>query len=401
MGSCFSSRVKADSPLHNGSRVEADSPLHNGSRVEAVSPLQNEGDIFLSPTLRSFSFNELKTATGNFDIMVGKGRFTSVFKGWVNGNSLTAANPGTGMLVAVKRLHEKSHRAHMKWLREINYVRRLHHPNLVKLIGYCSEDDERLLVYEFMPCGSLDNHLFTGGSYLQPLSWTVRMKIALGTAKVLAFFHSDEAKVIYRNFHISNILLDSNYNAKLGSLGLATRTDISSIPRKFKGTYAYAPLEYILEGHLSAKCDVYGFGVVMLEMMTGKRAWDRSRPRGEQHLVEWAKPYLVSKLKVLQIIDVCVKGTYSAASACKAAELALQCLPTDPEGRPNINDVVKTLEQLQESSDMDGPIPSQNEPRQNSHAISSNGPKHWGRSVDGNNNSTTDTHSRPSARSNT
>ncbi|KAK9902498.1 hypothetical protein M0R45_001554 [Rubus argutus] len=378
MGSCFSSRIKADIPLHNGSRIEADSPLHNGlnsnimlSSVSVPLTPRAEGDIFLSPTLKSFSFNELKTATRNFrpDNTVGEGRFASVFKGWVNGNSLTAAKPGTGMVVAVKRLNEKSHRAHMKWLTEINYVRRLHHPNLVKLIGYCSEDDERLLVYEFVPRGSLDSRLFRSGSNLQPLSWTVRMKIALGAAKVLAFFHSDEAKVIYRNFQSSNILLDSDYNAKLCSLGLATRTDINRISRNFKGTRGYAAPEYLATGHLSAKCDVYGFGVVMLEMMTGKRAVDRSRPRGENNLVEWAKPYLVSKRKIHRIIDVRVEGAYSIATACKAAKLASQCLSTNPKLRPNMNDVVKTLEQLQESSDMDGPGPTQNEPRQSPPAI--------------------------------
>ncbi|KAK9913537.1 hypothetical protein M0R45_037350 [Rubus argutus] len=213
-----------------GTTTRAESPPHAGlnsnfklSSVSVPSTPRIEGEILLTPTLKSFSFNELKKATRNFrfDLTVGEGVFGCVFRGWVNGNSLPAVKPGTGMDIAVKRLNQEGLQDHEEWLEEINYLEGCVHPNLVKLIGYCSQDDKRFLVYEFIPCGSLDNHLFGRGSYSQPLTWTVRMKISLGAAKVLAFFHSDEAKVIHRNFNSSMILLDSNYNAKLSSLGLA------------------------------------------------------------------------------------------------------------------------------------------------------------------------------------
>lgn len=136
------------------------------------------------------------------------------------------------------------------------------------------------------------------------------------------------------------------------------------------GTHGYAAPEYIATGHLTAKCDVYGFGVVLLEMLCGRPSLDHSRPTGQQSLVEWAKPYLASgKRRVLKVFDRRIKGQYPVAGALKAANLAKQCLSEDPEFRPNMNEVVKALEQLQESGDM-GIIP-QNEPCQSPRADSS------------------------------
>ncbi|XP_004307510.1 PREDICTED: protein kinase APK1A, chloroplastic-like [Fragaria vesca subsp. vesca] len=380
MGSCFSSRIKADSPLRNG---------NSNSKVSSVSvpsTPRTEGEILMSSNLKNFFFNELKTATRNFrpDSMVGEGGFGCVFKGWVDENALTAAKPGTGMVIAVKRLNQEGLQGHKEWLAEINYLGQLRHPNLVKLIGYCLEDDHRLLVYEFMPRGSLDNHLFRRASYFQPLSWSLRMKIALGAAKGLAFLHSDEAKVIYRDFKTSNILLDSAYNAKLSDFGLAKdgpAGDRSHVSTRVMGTYGYAAPEYMATGHLTAKSDVYSFGVVMLEMLSGRRAVDKNRPTGEHSLVEWAKPYLASKRRVLQVFDARIDGQYSVAAALKAVNLAIRCLSTEPKFRPIMSDVVKSLEQLQETEDMEGPGPSQNEPRQNLPASSSNGPQNRRRSM--------------------
>ncbi|MBA0842159.1 hypothetical protein Goarm_002003, partial [Gossypium armourianum] len=249
----------------------------SSSRVSSMSMPRTEGEILQSSNLKSFNFSELRTATRNFrpDSVLGEGGFGCVFKGWIDENSLTAAKPGTGLVIAVKRLNQEGFQGHQEWLgsvvvilasylepslpspvtcyssstpAEINYLGQLHHPNLVKLIGYCLEDDHRLLVYEFMPKGSLENHLFRRNSYFQPLSWNLRMKVALGAAKGLAFLHSDEAKVIYRDFKTSNILLDSNYNAKLSDFGLAKdgpTGDKSHVSTRVMGTYGYAAPEYM------------------------------------------------------------------------------------------------------------------------------------------------------------
>ncbi|CAL9098215.1 unnamed protein product, partial [Musa textilis] len=149
-----------------------------------------------------FIFNELRIATRNFrpDSVLGEGGFGSVFKGWIDEHTFAAAKPGTGLVIAVKKLNQDGFQGHREWLTEVDFLSQLSHPNLVKLIGYCLEDEQRLLVYEFMPRGSLENHLFRRSSYCQPLSWNLRLKIALGAAKGLAFLHSEKAKVIYRDF---------------------------------------------------------------------------------------------------------------------------------------------------------------------------------------------------------
>ncbi|XP_052176324.1 receptor-like cytoplasmic kinase 176 isoform X2 [Diospyros lotus] len=296
-------------------------------------------------------------ATRNFrpDSVLGEGGFGSVFKGWIDEHSFTAAKPGTGLVIAVKKLNQDGLQGHKEWLAEINYLGQLHHPNLVKLIGYCLEDDHRLLIYEFMPKGSMENHLFRRGSYFQPLSWSIRMNVALGAAKGLAFLHNAQPKVIYRDFKTSNILLDSSYNAKLSDFGLARdgpTGDKSHVSTRVMGTYGYAAPDYLQTGHLTTKSDVYSFGVVLLEMLSGKRAIDKNRPSGEHNLVEWAKPYLKNKRKIFRVLDVRLEGQYSLGQALKAGNLALQCLSPEAKLRPSMDEVVKALEQLQDSKDM-------------------------------------------------
>ncbi|GFZ14917.1 protein kinase superfamily protein [Actinidia rufa] len=361
MGSCFSARIKAESPSHAGWNSKYGKKGYSSSKLSSPSGFltpRTEDEILQSSNLKSFSFNELKTATRNFrpDSVLGEGGFGCVFKGWIDEHTFTAAKPGTGIVIAVKRLNQEGFQGHKEWLAEINYLGQLYHPNLVKLIGYCLEDDHRLLVYEFMPRGSLENHLFRRSSYFQPLSWNIRMKIALGAAKGLAYLHSPEAKVIYRDFKTSNILIDSNYNAKLSDFGLAKdgpSDGKSHVSTRVMGTYGYAAPEYMATGHLTAKSDVYSFGVVLLEMLTGKRAMDKNRPPGEHNLVEWAKPYLTSKRRILHVMDARIEGQYSTGGVLRAAMLAIKCLATEPKFRPKMEEVVKALEQLQELKDDD------------------------------------------------
>ncbi|GLT72902.1 hypothetical protein SLA2020_447970 [Shorea laevis] len=172
--------------------------------------LYPNGQILETPNLKEFTFADLKTASRNFktDSLLGEGGFGKVFKGWMDEKTLTPSKVGTGMVVAIKKLNSESVQGFQEWQSEVNFLGRLYHPNLVRLLGYCWEDKELLLVYEYLQRGSLENHLFRRNPNIEPLSWDIRLKIAIGAARGLAFLHSSEKKVIYRDFKASNILLD-------------------------------------------------------------------------------------------------------------------------------------------------------------------------------------------------
>ncbi|KAK6943321.1 Serine-threonine/tyrosine-protein kinase, catalytic domain [Dillenia turbinata] len=298
----------------------------------------------------AFTLFELETITKSFrsDYILGEGGFGTVYKGYIDENVRVGLK---SLPVAVKVLNKEGLQGHREWLTEVNFLGQLRHPNLVKLIGYCCEDDHRLLVYEFMFRGSLENHLFRKATV--PLSWATRMMIALGAAKGLAFLHNAERPVIYRDFKTSNILLDSDYTAKLSDFGLAKagpQGDETHVSTRVMGTYGYAAPEYVMTGHLTARSDVYSFGVVLLELLTGRRSVDKTRPSKEQSLVDWARPKLNDKRKLLQIIDPRLENQYSVRAAQKACSLAYYCLSQNPKARPLMSDVVETLEPLQSSS---------------------------------------------------
>lgn len=300
-----------------------------------------------SKPLTVFTFNELKTITADFrqDYMLGMGGFGSVYKGYIS-EDLEGPKPTP---VAVK-VHngDNSAQGHREWLAEVIFLGQLSHPNLVKLIGYCCEDEHRVLIYEYMPRGSVENHLFS--RVLLPLPWSTRMKIAFGAAKGLAFLHEAEKPVIYRDFKTSNILLDEEYNAKLSDFGLAKdgpEGDKTHVSTRIMGTYGYAAPEYIMTGHLTPRSDVYSYGVVLLELLTGRKSLDRSRPAREQNLTDWAVPFLKEKKKMLNIVDARLGGDYPMKGVHKAAMLAYHCLNRNPKARPLMRDIVDSLEPLQ------------------------------------------------------
>ncbi|CAH8371216.1 unnamed protein product [Eruca vesicaria subsp. sativa] len=380
MGACFSNQIRTDiasSTWLSSKFLSRDGSKGSSSTTSFSHMPRTEGEILQNANLKNFSLSELKSATRNFrpDSMVGEGGFGRVFKGWIDETSLAPAKPGNGVVIAVKRLNQEGLQGHREWLvshislfcyfhkspfqepfiflkkkqAEINYLGQLDHPNLVKLIGYCLDEEQRLLVYEFMPRGSLENHLFRKGTFFQPLSWNTRVRMALGAARGLAFLHNAQPQVIYRDFKASNILLDSNYNAKLSDFGLARdgpMGDISHVTTRVVGTQGYAAPEYLATGHLSAKSDVYSFGVVLLELLSGRRAIDKNQPVGEHSLVDWARPYLANKRRLLRVMDPRLQGQYSLTRALKMAGLALDCISIDYKVRPDMKDVVKTLEEL-------------------------------------------------------
>lgn len=372
MSNCISSRAKVDSSTSGTSTHYAESKSTNDvSRDQPAVPVvsstttSNEEsnsstpketeELKVASQLRKFTFNDLKSATRNFrpESLLGEGGFGCVFKGWIEENGTAPVKPGTGLTVAVKTLNHDGLQGHKEWLAEVNFLGDLLHPNLVKLIGYCIEDDQRLLVYEFMPRGSLENHLFRRSL---PLPWSIRMKIALGAAKGLAFLHEEaERPVIYRDFKTSNILLDAEYNAKLSDFGLAKdgpEGDKTHVSTRVMGTYGYAAPEYVMTGHLTSRSDVYSFGVVLLEMLTGRRSMDKNRPNGEHNLVEWARPHLGERRRFYRLIDPRLEGHFSIKGAQKATQLAHHCLSRDPKARPLMSEVVEALKPLLNLKDM-------------------------------------------------
>ncbi|KAK8950955.1 hypothetical protein KSP39_PZI004730 [Platanthera zijinensis] len=321
-----------------------------GSGV-SVEEAFRDGRILEAPNLRIFTFGELKSSTKGFkpETVLGEGGFGKVFKGWVDEKTLAPAKSGLGMVIAVKKLNSESMQGLEEWQSEVNFLGRLSHPNLVKLLGYCWEDRELLLVYEFMPKGSLENHLFRRGAAFEPLSWNLRLKIAIGAARGLAFLHSSEKQVIYRDFKASNILLDSEYNAKLSDFGLAKNGPTGSnshVTTRIMGTYGYAAPEYVATGHLYVKSDVYGFGVVLLEMLSGLRALDPHRPTGQHNLVDWAKPFLADRKRLARLMDPRLEAQYPSKGAHQAAQLTLSCLAGEPKNRPSMKEVVEILEAI-------------------------------------------------------
>ncbi|KAK8513406.1 hypothetical protein V6N13_002150 [Hibiscus sabdariffa] len=337
-------------------------------------------DTSVSSNLKSFSFSDLKNASKNFrsETLIGEGGFGCVFKGWIDENTYAPTKPGTGIVVAIKKLKEESFQGHREWLAEVSYLGQLHHENLVKLIGYCAESDNKLLVYEFMPKGSLENHLFRKG--VQPISWATRMHIARGIARGLSYLHSLDANVIYRDLKASNILLDSDYNAKLSDFGLARdgpTGDKSHVSTRVVGTQGYAAPEYIATGRLTPKSDVYSFGVVLLELLSGRRVMDEEVAGfSEETLVEWAKPFLSDNRKMLRIMDTRLGGQYSKKGAQAAAALALQCLHADPKNRPSMADVQVSLERLHATMETARTPPRQSQEKVDFHRIKHmNGPR--------------------------
>ncbi|CAN6443209.1 unnamed protein product [Victoria cruziana] len=307
----------------------------------------------LPPTtkLHQFSFNDLSIATRKFstESLLGQGGFGYVYKGWIDEITFSPTKPGIGINVAVKRLKTDSFQGHKEWVSEVTYLDEFHHPNLVKLIGFCMEGDDRLLVYEYMQKGTLENHLFRRGA--EPLSWELRIKIAADAARGLVFLHNRPIQIIHRDLKASNILLDSEFNAKLSDFGLARdgpTGDRSHVSSRIVGTHGYAAPEYISSGHLTVKSDVYSFGVVLLEILSGRRAVEKDRTMAERNLVDWARPLLNCRKKYLRIMDTRLEGRFSNKGAYVVARVAEKCLDLEIKNRPDMANVLDILEQIKQ-----------------------------------------------------
>ncbi|XP_028118068.1 serine/threonine-protein kinase PCRK1-like [Camellia sinensis] len=333
--------------------------LFNSQNVSDTSTESVGRSQFLSLSQRSsnlklFTYSELKMATKNFNhtVKLGEGGFGCVYKGVVK----RSEDPERKLDVAVKQLGKRGLQGHKEWVTEVNVLGVVEHPNLVKLVGYCAEDDERgiqrLLIYEFMPNKSVEDHLSTKSG--TPLPWAMRLKIAQDAARGLAYLHEGmDFQIIFRDFKSSNILLDEQWNAKLSDFGLARfgppdgRTHVSTA---VVGTLGYAAPEYIQTGRLTFKNDIWSYGVFIFELLTGRRPLDRNKPKNEQKLLEWVRPYVSDTKKFKQILDPRLEWNGSLKSTQNLAIVANRCLIRNAKSRPKMSEVLEMVNQIVEAS---------------------------------------------------
>ncbi|KAL5579493.1 hypothetical protein UlMin_011935 [Ulmus minor] len=309
-----------------------------GSMQGSDSISFGSGTMNYAGSAKIFSLNEIERATNNFDAskILGEGGFGLVYSGTLD----------DGSEVAVKILKRDDHQGGREFLAEVEMLSRLHHRNLVTLIGICTEG-QRCLVYELVPNGSVESHLHGVDKETDPLDWDSRMKIALGAARGLAYLHEDSnPRVIHRDFKSSNILLEYDFIPKVSDFGLARAALEGNrhISTHVMGTFGYLAPEYAMTGHLLVKSDVYSYGVVLLELLTGRKPVDLSQPPGQENLVAWARPLLTNKEGLEMIIDPAMKSEMiSYDSLAKVAAIASMCVQPEVCHRPFMGEVVQAL----------------------------------------------------------
>ncbi|PNY09589.1 receptor-like serine/threonine-protein kinase ALE2-like protein, partial [Trifolium pratense] len=303
------------------------------------------GSIPHPTSTRFIAYEELKEATNNFEpaSVLGEGGFGKVFKGILS----------DGTSVAIKRLTSGGQQGDKEFLAEVEMLSRLHHRNLVKLVGYYSnrESSQNLLCYELVPNGSLEAWLHGPVGINCPLDWDTRMKIALDAARGLSYLHEDSQPcVIHRDFKASNILLENNFHAKVADFGLAKQAPeggANYLSTRVMGTFGYVAPEYAMTGHLLVKSDVYSYGVVLLELLTGRKPVDMSQPNGQENLVTWARPILRDKDRLDEIADPKLGGKYPKEDFVRVCTIAAACVAPEANQRPTMGEVVQSLKMVQ------------------------------------------------------
>ncbi|KAF4384626.1 hypothetical protein F8388_003933 [Cannabis sativa] len=293
----------------------------------------------LPGTPREFNFSELKKATNNFDEKrkLGQGGFGVVYRGLL---------PKERVEIAVKKFSRENLKGKDDFLSELTIINRLRHKHLVSLLGWCHKNGSLLLVYDYMPNGSLDNHLFCGPDQ-EPLSWNLRYKIATGVASALHYLHNEyELKVVHRDLKASNIMLDAHFNARLGDFGLARAIDnertsyadqhLDGVP----GTLGYIAPECFHTGRATRESDVYGFGAVLLELVCGERPW--TKKESFNSLVDWIW-WMHREGCLLKAVDERLGSDYTEEEAERLLLLGLACSHPNAGERPTTEAIIQII----------------------------------------------------------
>ncbi|CAH8356392.1 unnamed protein product [Eruca vesicaria subsp. sativa] len=295
-----------------------------------------EAEEICTDNVRVFSYNSLRSATDNFhpSTRIGGGGFGVVYKGVLR----------DGTQVAVKSLSAESKQGTREFLTEINLISNIHHPNLVKLIGCCIEGNNRILVYEYLENNSLSSVLLGSRSKYVPLDWSKRAAICVGTASGLAFLHEEvEPQVVHRDIKASNILLDQNFCPKIGDFGLAKLfpDNVTHVSTRVAGTVGYLAPEYALLGQLTKKADVYSFGILVLEVISGGSSSRAAFTDEFLVLVEWVWK-LREEGRLLECVDPDLT-TFPQDEVIRFIKVALFCTQAAAQKRPNMKQVVEML----------------------------------------------------------
>ncbi|KAL4564994.1 hypothetical protein LXL04_029075 [Taraxacum kok-saghyz] len=287
-------------------------------------------DVTKSMIGKRFTHSELASATRNFKNLIGEGNFGCVYKGVLK----------SGEMVAVKQLKEKYN---LKFNVDAHALM-FSHSNLVTLIDYCTDGDQKFLVSEYMPLGSLQNHLFDLKPKQKPIDWSTRLKIAVGVARGLEYLHcKTNPPVIYRYMRSSNILLDNDFNPKLSDFGVV---EDESNARHYVPVLGYCTPEYLGAFKWTLKSDIYTFGVVLLELITGRKAFDDTKKQEERCLVDWFRPLIKDRNKFIQVLDPLLQGRVPVRVVIRMIAVTAMCLKKYPDGRPLINDIVVRLQHI-------------------------------------------------------
>ncbi|CAL9777577.1 unnamed protein product [Musa acuminata subsp. burmannicoides] len=289
--------------------------------------------------LKRYSFKELRVATNNFNSknILGKGGYGIVYKGCMR----------DGTIVAVKRLRDYNTIGGVQFQTEVEMISLAVHRHLLRLCGFCTTENERLLVYPYMPNGSVASQLREHVHGKPALDWSRRKRIALGTARGLLYLHEQcDPKIIHRDVKAANILLDEDFEAVVGDFGLAKLLDHreSHVTTAVRGTVGHIAPEYLSTGQSSEKTDVFGFGILLLELITGQKALDFGRLTNQKGvMLDWVKK-LHQENKLYMMVDKDLKNNYNRVELEEMIQVALLCTQFHPSQRPKMSEVVRMLE---------------------------------------------------------
>ncbi|CAI9087242.1 OLC1v1021267C1 [Oldenlandia corymbosa var. corymbosa] len=310
------------------------------SHLRLASHVQQDYEFDIGH-LKRFTFRELQNATSNFSSknVLGRGGFGVVYKGYLPNKTV----------VAVKRLRDPNFTGEVQFQTEVEMIGLVLHRNLLRLYGFCMTPEERLLVYPYMPNGSVADRLRDTGQEKPSLDWNKRMRIALGAARGLVYLHEQcNPKIIHRDVKAANILLDESFEAVVGDFGLAKLLDRrdSHVTTAVRGTIGHIAPEYLSTGQSSEKTDVFGYGILLLELITGQKALNGGNgPLQKGMILDWVKT-LHNEKRLDVLVDKDLKVCFNAGELEKVVEVALQCTQSSPIMRPKMSEVLRVVEAI-------------------------------------------------------